>query len=67
MVEVRERNRNGLFHLTDTVYYDMNIIINSAERETRRPMTDSWIFLPASGGFIHGWPYSNISSHIQAR
>lgn len=41
MVEVRERNRNGLFHLTDTVYYDMNIIINSAERETRRPMTDS--------------------------
>lgn len=52
MIEVRERYRNGLYHLTDTVYYDMNIIINLAERETRRPKTDSGIFLPATGGFI---------------
>jgi len=44
----------------------MNLIINAAKRETRGPMTASWIHLPSNRTFMDDLTIST-TTHVQAR
>ena len=44
----------------------MNLLINAAQRETKRPKTESGIYLPSSRGFMDDLNLTT-TTHVQAR